>query len=165
MIETTTTTEGTTTQVICDYVQGMSSPAYIPDDQIETNPSIADKSVLRYGVDGPAWLVSPNDQPMVKITLTDPVTGEAPYVKKLIIMPHDNVEDVHCVISKQLNNGNVVQIADTVHLNESGEVEFLQPVKIISITLRITVVPDFSVDIQIKVGILACMVEREYQKL
>ena len=78
-----------------------------------------DKSVIRYGVDGPGWTVSPSDDPKVTLTLTDPVTGEAPYVKKIIISPHVNVEKVKLTMTKELDNGNQIQIEDTVALDES----------------------------------------------
>ena len=58
------------------------------DNHIETSPTLDDKSVIRYGVDGPGWTVSPSDDPKVTLTLT----GEALYMKKIIISPHMNVE-------------------------------------------------------------------------
>ena len=74
----------------------------IPNSHIETSPTLDDKSVIRYGVDGPGWIVSPSDDPKVTLTLTDPVTGEAPYVKKIIISPHVNVEKVKVTMIKEL---------------------------------------------------------------
>ena len=106
----TTTTPTRTTQGICDYIQGMQSASYVPDSQIKTTPTLADKSVIRYGVTGPGWIVSPADDPKVTITLPDPVTGEAPYVKKIIISPHTNVEKVKVTLTKQLDNGSNIQI-------------------------------------------------------
>ena len=84
----------------------MKSASYVPDGQIKTSPTLDDKSVIRYGVDGPGWIVSPSDDPKVTLTLTDPVTGEAPYVKKIIILPHVNVEKVKLTMTKELDNGN-----------------------------------------------------------
>ena len=155
----TTTTPTATTQSICEYIQGMRSASYVPDSQIDTSPALDDKSVLRYGVDGPGWIVSPSDDPKVTVTLTDPVTGETPYVKKIIISPHDNVEKVKVSLTKELDNGNTIQIEDTVVLDDSGEIDFAQAVKLVSVKLKMKTYTDSSSNIEIKIGILACFVE------
>ena len=137
----------------------MKSASYVPDSQIETSPTLDDKSVIRYGVDGPGWIVSPSDDPEVTVTLTDPVTGEAPYVKKIIISPHINVEKVKVTTTKELDNGNTIQIEDTVVLDTSGEIDFEQVVKLTKVKLKIKKFTDSSVDIEMKIGVLACFVE------
>ena len=146
IIVTTTTPTGTT-QGVCDYIQGMKSASYVPDSQIETSPTLADKSVIRYGVNGPGWIVSPADDPKVTITLTDPVTGEAPYVKKIIISPHANVEKVKVTLTKQLDNGNNIQIEDTVVLNATGEINFSQALKLEKVKIKIKTYTDTALDV------------------
>ena len=158
VIVTTTTPTGTT-HGVCDYIQGMKSASYVPDSQIETSPTLADKSVIRYGVTGPGWIVSPADDPKVTITLTDPVTGEAPYVKKIIISPHINVEKVKVTLTKQLDNGNNIQIEDTVVLNTPGEINFSQALKLEKVKIKIKTYTDTALDVEVKIGILACFIE------
>lgn len=136
----------------------MSSASYVPDSQIETSPELEDKSVLRYGVDGPGWIVSPSEDPKVTVTLTDRVTGEAPYVKKIIISPHDNVEKVKCTMTKKLDNGNDIQIEDTVVLDDSGEINLDQAVKLSEVNLKMNKFTDDSTDIEVKIGVFACFV-------
>ena len=154
-----TTAPQTTTQAICEYIQGMKSASYVPDSQIETSPTLNDKSAIRYGVDGPGWIVSPSDDPKVTLTLTDPVTGEAPYVKKIIILPHDNVEKVKLTMTKELDNGNQIQIEDTVTLDASGQINFDQAVKLVSVKIKVKTYTDSSDNIEMKIGVLACFVE------
>ena len=137
----------------------MKSASYVPDSQIETSPTLDDKSVIRYGVDGPGWIVSPSDDPKVTVTLTDPVTGEAPYVKKIIISPHANVEKVKLTLTKELDNGNQIQIEDTVTLDEVGEINFDQAVKLVLVKIKVKTYTDSSNNIEMKIGVLACMVE------
>ena len=158
VIVTTTTPTGTT-QGVCDYIQGMKSASYVPDSQIKTTPTLADKSVIRYGVNGPGWIVSPADDPKVTITLTDPVTGEAPYVKKIIISPHANVEKVKVTLTKQLDNGNNIQIEDTVVLDPTGEISLSEVIKVSKVKITIKTYVDASTDVEVKIGILACFVE------
>lgn len=158
LIVTTTTPTGTT-QEICEYIQGMKSASYVPDSQIETSPTLADKSVIRYGVTGPGWIVSPADDPKVTITLTDPVTGETPYVKKIIISPHANVEKVKVTMTKELDNGNNIQIEDTVVLEPMGEINLSQVIKVKKIKLKIKTYIDAAINVEVKIGILACFVE------
>ena len=148
-----------TTQTICEYIQGMISASYVPDSHIETSPTLDDKSVIRYGVDGPGWTVSPSDDPKVTVTLTDPVTGEAPYVKKIIISPHVNVEKVKLIMTKELENGNEIQIEDVVKMDASGEIDFSQAVKLVSVKMKIKTFIDSSLSSEIKIGILACFEE------
>ena len=137
----------------------MKSASYVPDGQIKTLPTLDDKSVIRYGVDGPGWIVSPSDDPKVTVTLTDPVTGEAPYVKKIIILPHVNVEKVKLTMTKELDNGNEIQIEDTVKMDAAGEIDFSQAVKLVSVKLKIKTFLDSSDNIEVKIGIFACFVE------
>ena len=154
-----TTTPTGTTQGICDYIQGMKSPSFVPDSQIKTTPTLDDKSVLRYGVTGPGWIVSPSDDPKVTVTLTDPVTGQTPYVKKIIISPHVNVEKVKVTMTKELDNGNNIQIEDTVVLDATGEINFSEAVKLTKVKIVIKSYTDSRVDVEVKIGILACFVE------
>ena len=137
----------------------MKSASYVPDSQIKTTPILDDKSVIRYGVDGPGWIVSSSDDPKVTVTLTDPVTGEAPYVKKIIISPHVNVEKVKLTMTKELDNGNEIQIEDTVTMDAAGEIDFSQAVKLVSVKIKIKRFIDSSDNIEVKIGIFACFVE------
>ena len=155
----TTITPSATTQTICEHIQGMKSASYVPDNQIKTSPTLDDKSVIRYGVDGPGWIVSPSDDPKVTLTLTDPVTGEVPYVKKIIISPHVNVEKVKITMTKELDNGNQIQIEDTVTLDASGQINFDQAVKLVSVKIKVKTFTDSSNNIEMKIGVLACFVE------
>ena len=95
-------------------------------------------------VDGPGWTVSPSDDPKVTLTLTDPSTGEAPYVKKIIILPHVNVEKVKLTMTKELDNGNQIQIEDTVTLDASGEIVFEKAVKLVSAKIKVKTYTDYS---------------------
>ena len=156
---TETSTAAGTTITICDYIQGMISASYVPDSHIDTSPTLDDKSLIRYGVDGPGWIVSPSDDPKVTLTLTDPVTGEAPYVKKIIISPHVNVEKVKVTMTKELDNGNSIQIEDTVVLDASGEIDFEQAVKLTKVKLKVKKFTDSSASVEVKIGVLACFVE------
>ena len=137
----------------------MKSASYVPDSHIETSPTLNDKSLIRYGVYGPGWIVSPSDDPKVTLTLTDPVTGEAPYVKKIIISPHVNVEKVKVTMTKELDNGNSIQIEDTVVLDASGEIDFEQAVKLTKVKLKVKKFTDLSASVEVKIGVLACFVE------
>ena len=137
----------------------MISASYVPDSHIDTLPTLDDKSVIRYGVDGPGWTVSPSDDPKVTLTLTDPVTGEAPYVKKIIISPHVNVEKVKLTMTKELDNGNQIQIEDTVTLDAAGEIVLQQAVKLVSVKIKVKTYTDSSQNMEIKIGVLACFVE------
>ena len=131
----------------------------MPDSHIETSPTLNEKSLIRYGVDGPGWIVAPSDDPKVTLTLTDRITGEAPYVKKIIISPHVNVEKVKLTMTKELDNGNEIKIEDTVTLDATGEIDFSQAVKLVSVKLKIKTFIDSSANAEIKIGILACFVE------
>ena len=137
----------------------MISASYVPDSHIDTSPTLDDKSLIRYGVDGPGWIVSPSDDPKVTLTLTDPVTGEAPYVKKIIISPHVNVEKVKLTMTKELDNGNQIQIEDIVTLDAKGEIDFEQAVKLVSVKIKVKTYTDSSQNTEIKIGVLACFVE------
>ena len=137
----------------------MKSASYVPDSQIETSPILDDKSVIRYGVNGPGWIVSPSDDPKVTVTLTDPVTGEAPYVKKIIISPHVNVEKVKLTMTKELDNGNQIQIEDTVTMDAAGEINFDQAVRLVLVKIKVKTYTDSSNDVEMKIGVLACFVE------
>ena len=137
----------------------MKSASYVPDSQIETSPTLDDKSVIRYGVHGPGWIVSPSDDAKVTLTLTDPVTGEAPYVKKIIILPHANVEKVKLTMTKELDNGNQIQIEDTLTLDASGQINFDQALKLVSVKIKVKTYTDSSDNIEMKIGVLACFVE------
>ena len=159
---TETSTAAGTTITICDYIQGMISASYVPDSHIDTSPTLDDKSVIRYGVDGPSWIVSPSDDPKVTLTLTDPVTGEAPYVKKIIISPHVNVEKVKLTMTKELDNGNQIQIEDTVALDERGEIVLEQAVKLVSVKIKVKTYTDSSQNMEIKIGVLACFCRTQY---
>ena len=75
-------------------------------------------------MDWPSWIVSSSDDLKVTLTLTDPVNAEAPYVKKIIISPHVNVENVQVTMTKKLDNGNLIQIEDILVLDASGEIDF-----------------------------------------
>ena len=141
----------------------MISPTYVSDTQIETSPVLDDKSVIRYGVDGPGWSVSPSDDPKVTVTLTDRVTAQAPYVKKIIILPHANVDKVKLTMTKELENGNKIQIEDVKTMDASGEIDFPQAVKLVSVKIKIKTFIDSTENIQIKIGILACFVEHGKQ--
>ena len=137
----------------------MKFASYVPDSQIETSPILADKSVIRYGVTGSGWIVSPADDPKVTITLTDPVTGEAPYVKKIIVSPHANVEKVKVTMTKELDNGNNIQIEDTMVLDSTGEINLSDVIKVSKVKITIKTYIDASTDVEVKIGILACFVE------
>ena len=137
----------------------MKSASYVPDSQIETSPILDDKSVIRYGVNGPGWIVSPSDDPKVTVTLTDPVTGEAPYVKKIIISPHVNVEKVKLTMTKELDNGNQIQIEDTVTMDAAGEINFDQAVRLVLVKIKVKTYTDSSNNVEMKIGVLACFVE------
>ena len=137
----------------------MKSASYVSDSQIETSPTLDDKSVIRYGVHGPGWIVSPSDDAKVTLTLTDPVTGEAPYVKKIIILPHTNVEKVKLTMTKELDNGNQIQIEDTLTLDASGQINFDQALKLVSVKIKVKTYTDSSDNIEMKIGVLACFVE------
>ena len=137
----------------------MVSASYVPDNHIETSPILNEKSLIRYGVDGPGWIVAPSDDPKVTLILTDPVTGEAPYVKKIIISPHVNVEKVKLTMTKELDNGNQIQIEDTVTLDAAGEIVLEQAVKLVSVKIKVKTYTESSQNMEIKIGVLACFVE------
>ncbi len=152
-----TTTRKATTEGICDYIQGMGDASIISDAQISARPALPDKSAVRYGVEGPGWTVSPDQEPELNINLSD-LTGQASYVKKIVLAPHTNIRSVQCIMAKKLDNGNQIQIEDTVQLDESGEIDFSQAVQLLSITIRVKVVLDPTVNIEVKVGIYGCFV-------
>ena len=111
---------------------------------VKTSRTLDYKSVIRYGVDIPGWTVSPSDDPQVRLTLTDLVTGDTPYVKKIIISPHVNVEKVKLTMTKELDNGNQIQIEDTVTLDASGEIVFEKAVKLVSVMIKVKTYTDAS---------------------
>ncbi len=152
---------------MCQYgaVQGMEDPAIISDSQITLTPeaSSEDKYAVRHGVQGPGWVVSPflisDRDPQVVLDLSN-AAGESSYVKKLVLQPHTNVDTVQLIMTKVLDNGNEIQIQDTVQLDESGEINFQQALRVISLTIRITAVTDPGVEIEVKVAVYGCFVEQ-----
>ena len=62
-------------------------------------------------------------------------------------------------MAKELDNGNSIQIEDTVVLDASGDTDFEQVVKLTKVKLKVKKFIDLSVSIEVKIGVLACFVE------
>ena len=115
--------------------------------------------MVRYGTVRPGWIVNPVDNPKIKVNLDDPVTGESPYVTKIIVEPHVNVKKVKIVADKVLDNGNKIEFIDKFTLDVTGEISFQQPVRLSQVKVSFISVFNETTDIEVKLGIVACFVE------
>ena len=115
--------------------------------------------MVRYGTVRPGWVVSPAENPKVEVNLDDPVTGESPFVTKIIVDPHVNVEKVKIVADKVLDNGNKIEFSDKITLDITGEIKFQRPIRLSQLKVSFSKVFDETKDIEVKVGIVACFVD------